>query len=315
MVNLRDLEILCEVAGQRSFSKAARRLEISQSVVSETVKGLEDHLGSTLIDRTQRPLALTPAGRVYVDGCRDLLESARCLEDRVRQLHHQVVGPVRVSAIYSVGLLQMDCYVKQFERLYPDAVLELRYLHPQAVLDRVLNDESDLGLMSFPPKKAELICTPWQNQEIVAVVYPGHRLAGRRTMRACELEGEPLVSYTPELAIRQELDRHLKQARVHVEVVHEFDNIENIKRAVEIGSGIALLPVPTVRREIEIGSLRAVHFEDVQWHRPLSIVHKRQRVHTTAVRRFLDLLGENPDTFAAGAPRAARAEAASRPAS
>lgn len=300
MHHLRDLEIFCEVVKHRSFSRAARALAISQSVASETVKALEDRLGEVLIDRTQRPLELTPAGRLYIEGCRDLLERSRRLDDSVRQLRDKVVGPVRVSAIYSVGLLQMDCYVKEFERLYPDAALELRYLHPAAVVERVLNDETDLGLVSFPPRRTELVCTPWQEQEIVLVVYPGHRLAARGTIKACELEGESFVAYTPELPVRAEMDRWLKQARVSVEIGHEFDNIENIKRAVEIGSGIALLPIPTVRRELEIGSLQALSLEDVRWIRPLGIVHKKQKAMTTAVSRFMALLHQNPDTFLLG---------------
>lgn len=296
-MQLRDLELFCSVAVQRSFSKAAKDHGLSQSVASETIKALEERLGVELLDRSKRPLEVTYAGRVYLDGCRGLLEGYRQLEDRMRQLHHKIVGPVRVAAIYSVGLLQMDCYVKQFERLHPDAALELRYLHPDEVLERVLNEEVDLGLVSYPPRRGELSCTPWQEQPLVVVVYPGHRLAGRSTIQVCELEGEALVSYTPELQIRSELDRRLKQAKVHVDIVHEFDNIENIKRAVEIGSGIAVIPAPTARREVEIGSLRALQLTDAKWTRPLTILQKKTRNPTTAVSRFLELLHEDPVTF------------------
>lgn len=303
-MHLRDLEIFCEVAQLRSFSKAAKVHSVSQPVASETVRALEDHLGLELINRSKRPLELTPAGRIFCDGSRELLESFRRLEDRVLQLRDKVVGPVRVAAIYSVGLLQMDCYVKQFELLYPDAVLELRYLHPEAVLERILDDSADLGLMSFPPKRSELHCVPWQEQPIVLVVPPNHRLASRTSIFIREIDGEPMVSYTPELQVRAELDRRLRQAKVNVDVVHEFDNIENIKRAVEVGSGVALLPVPTVRREVEIGSLKAIPLEDVHWVRPLGIVYKKNKPLTAAVSRFLDLLHQPPESFYLSDPQA-----------
>lgn len=299
-MHLRDIELFCEVAAQRSFSRAAKTLGLSQPVASETVKALEDRLGIALINRSKRPLELTPAGQMYWEGCRQLLDDFRRLEDRIQQLRDKVVGPVRVAAIYSVGLLQMDAYVKQFEHLYPDAALELRYLHPDEVLQRVLDDEADLGLVSFPPKRSDIVCTPWQEQEIVVVVPPQHRLAARRTLQAVELDGEAMVAFTPELQIRTEMDRWLRQAKVAVDVVHEFDNIENIKRAVEVGSGIALLPVPTVRRELEIGSLRAVQLEDVRWVRPLGVIHKKHKALTTAVKRFLELLHAAPETFLRG---------------
>jgi DNA-binding transcriptional LysR family regulator len=122
-------------------------------------------------------------------------------------------------------------------------------------------------------------------------------LGARKSLIAAELDGESLVTFTHELQIRAELDRWLRQAKVAVEVVHEFDNIETIKRAVEIGSGIALLPISTVRREMEIGSLHTLKLEDVRWVRPLGIIHKRHNTLTTAVQRFLRLLHEPPESF------------------
>lgn len=296
-MHLRDLELFCEVALQRSFSKAAKAMGISQPVASEVVKALEDDLGLSLVNRSKRPLELTPAGEIYFAGARELLESYRQLKDRVLQLRDKVMGPVRVAAIYSVGLLQMDCYVKQFELLYPDAALELKYLHPNEVLEAVLNDEADLGLTSYPPKRGDLVTIPWQDQEMVVVLPPMHRLAPRKSIQVAELDGEPLVSFTPELQIRVELDRWLRQAKIDVDVVHEFDNIETIKRAVEVGSGIAILPAPTVKREQELGSLKVLKLEDVRWTRPLGIIHRKQKILTTACRRFLDLLHQPPERF------------------
>lgn len=296
-MNLRDFDLFCEVAHLGSFSKAAKAHGMSQPAASEIVKSIEEHLGCELLNRAVRPLELTPEGHIYYDGCRQLLDEYRRLEDRVLQRRDKVVGPVRVGAIYSVGLLQMDGYVREFERLYPDAALDLQYLHPEEVLTRVVSEEVDLGLLSFPPKRSDLNCIPWQDQPIVVVVPPSHPLAKRDWLKVEELEGENLVGFTTDLQMRTETDRWLKQAKVHVSVVHAFDNIENIKRAVEVGSGIALLPVPTVRREAELGSLVAIPLENVTWFRRLAIIHKRTKPFTTAISRFLELLQQDPETF------------------
>ena len=296
-MNLRDLELFCEVAHQGSFSKAAKAHGISQPAASENIKSLEERLGCELLNRASRPLQLTPEGQIYFDGCRELLDDYRLLEDRILQRRDKVVGPVRVASIYSVGLLQMDCYVKEFERLYPDAALDLQYLHPEQVLQSVLDEKVDLGLMSFSPRRSDLVYETWQDQDIVVVVAPKHRLATRTSIRSTELDGESLVGFTSELRIRHEMDRWLKQAKVSVNIVHTFDNIENIKRAVEVGSGLGLLPVPTVRREIENGSLVAIELDDVEWVRRLDIVYRRTKPFTTAISRFLELLHQNPETF------------------
>ncbi len=310
-MHLRNVEIFCEVVSLRSFSKAAEVHHVSQSSASQAVHQLEKRLETQLIDRSKRPFELTAAGKIYYEGCRDLLEGFRQIEDQVREAKDQVTGRVRVAAIYSVGLLQMDAYVKQFEERYPETELQLDYLHPEGVYDRVLQDAADMGLVSFPKDGGEIGCIPWLEQEMVLVVPPNHRWAGQTWLPVTTMNGEKFVGFTTELTIRRQIDRWLKQAKVSVHVVHEFDNIENIKRAVEIAAGIALLPAPTVRREQESGTLWSIRLsldsEPPQrplWSRPLGIVHKRHKTLSTAANKFVELLHEEPDTLPVMSPAA-----------
>ena len=114
-MHLRNVEIFCDVVTHGSFSKAAEAHEVSQSSASQAVHMLERRLGCKLIDRSKRPFELTPAGQIYYDGCRKILESFRHVEDRVQQMRNKVIGRVRMAAIYSVGLLQMDAYAKRVQ--------------------------------------------------------------------------------------------------------------------------------------------------------------------------------------------------------
>ncbi len=297
-MHLRFVEIFCDVAQRRSFSKGAQAHDVSQSSASQAVNLLEKRLGTKLIDRSKRPLELTPAGQLYFEGCRELLERFRAVEDRVQAIVDRVAGTVRVAAIYSVGLMQMEQFVQRFELLYPDARLRLEYLHPDRVYQQVLDDEADLGLVSYPRHGGDFVSIDWQEQPLVLVVSPAHRLAQRRSISLRELDGEDYVGFTRELTIRREMDRQLKRSRIAVDVVHEFDNIETIKRAIEIGSGVALLPKPTVWQEISSGTLSAVELSDAELVRPLGIVHKRNKQLTTAVQKFIELLQH--DAAAAG---------------
>ncbi len=296
-MHLRNVEIFCDVATRRSFSKAAEAHHVSQSSASQAVGALEKRLGVQLIDRSQRPLKLTPPGQVFFEGCRDLLDRFRRIEDGVRGMTDRVTGRVRVASIYSVGLLQMDAYVKAFRKSFPDVDLQLDYLHPDEVYSRVLNDEADIGLVSFPKDGGEIAAISWQEQEMGVVLPPDHRLAGHATVAVSELAGEPFVAFTSELKIRRRIDRWLKSERVSVRVVHQFDNVENIKRAVEIGAGVALLPISTVRREVEIGTLTVADLRDVDWSRPLGVVHRRHKRLSVATDKFVELLHEDPATF------------------
>lgn len=289
-MHLKFVELFCDVVQYRSFSKAAAAHNVSQSAASQAVHLLEKQLETRLIDRSVRPFELTPAGEMYFEGCKEIVDSVRSLEDRIHKLRDKVAGTVHIAAIYSVGFLQMDAYIKGFSELYPETKVRVEYRHPEEVYQEVLSDEADLGLVSFPRERGEITSRPWQDQQMVLVVYPQHRLANETSISIMKLDGEAFVGFTSELTIRKEIDRWLKKSRVSVEIVHEFDNIENIKRAIEVGSGAAILPQPTVEREVQSGSLVAIPFSDVKWLRPLGVIHKRHKHLPNATQKFIDYL-------------------------
>lgn len=291
-MQLESLKIFCDVIRAASFSRGAAENGIAQSSASHVVLELEKRLGVKLIDRSKRPLVPTPQGKIYHEGCRDLLARLAELENRVRGLEDDgnVAGTVRVSAIYSVGLLDMNRYVERFRVLHPRADVRLEYRHPTEVLAAVRGGDAELGLVSFPRKWADLEATPWREEEMVVAVHPEHRLAGRASVAVRELDGMRIVGFAAELAIRRELDRFLRQHGVQVETAPEFDNIENIKRAAELPGGAAILPLPTLAREIRSGTLVAVSFGDARPTRPLAVVRRRGGELGLAATRFLRLL-------------------------
>lgn len=310
-MHLKDVEIFCEVVSRRSFSKAAEAQNMSQSSASHAVGALERRLGKQLIDRSKRPLELTSAGRIYYEGCRDVLQAFRALEERVLGLENEnrLTGKLAVAAIYSVGLLQMDALIRRFEETYPDVEVRVDYLHPDEVYEAVRAGEAEIGLVSFPRDGGEFASEPWQEQEMAVVVPPTHRFASAEAVRAAELDGEDFVTFDSGLAVRRQIDRWLRAAGVAVNVTHQFDNVENAKRAVEIGAGIALLPRPTVLREVELGSLAAVRLADANWTRPLGIVHRRNKKLSAAAKRLVEMLqadgglpAERAEPVAAGEP-------------
>ena len=132
-MQLESLKIFCDVVRWASFSRGAAENGISQSSASQAVHQLEVRLGVKLIDRSKRPLVLTPQGKVYYEGCKDLVERYLELENRVKALEDEdtVVGTVGVAAIYSVGLHHMSRYVKTFEERHPAGERPARVLAPE----------------------------------------------------------------------------------------------------------------------------------------------------------------------------------------
>lgn len=293
-MQLRNAELFCDVVACRSFSKAAEVRQVSQPAVSQAVQQLEEYLGTMLIDRSKRPFELTTSGDIYYDGCRRLIDGFRKVEDRVRELGDRVAGRVRVASIYSVGLLQMDGYVRRFREQFPDVSLQLTYASSEDIYDQIQREEADLGIVSFPKDGGDVSSIPWLDEEMRVVVSVGHPLAELSEVEWNDLDGVSFVGFESVQRIRRQIDRWLKQAKVSVTVVHAFDNVENIKRAVEIGVGISILPLPTVRREVEHGFLRALPFAEGNVIRPLGIIHRRHKHLSKAAEKFVDLLHETP---------------------
>src|SRR3954454_15419796 len=295
-MHLEALKIFCDVVRWASFSRGAAENNVSQSSASQAVHQLEVRLGVKLIDRSKRPLVLTPHGKIYYEGCKNLVGRYFEVESRVKTLDdaRNIVGTVWVASIYSVGLHHMTQYVRTFGARHPGANVRLEYLHPTRVIESVSQGGAELGLISYPRKWPELTVIPWREEEMILAVSPSHRFAGRGRVGVDELAGETFVGFDADLSIRRAIDRFLRNHDVSVQVALEFDNIENIKRAVEIQAGVAILPAPTVTREVEAGSLVAVVIDGQEPRhrltRPLAIVHRRNHQLSTSASRFLTLL-------------------------
>lgn len=292
-MQLETIKVFCDLISLGSFSKAAESNELSQPTVSRFVHLLEERLGGQLVDRSKRPLQPTELGQAYYEGCKRLLEEYAELEVSLRREQNDRVLTVRVAAIYSVGLGDMGQYIERFQRQNRNAKVQMEYLHPDEVYERVRDDVADFGLVSFPSRSRDLAVLNWREEEMVVVCAPKHALARFKRISLARLNGEKHVALDRRLVIRREVDRFLRESGVRSDVACEFDSIENVKKAVEVGAGFALLPEPTIRQEVKAGTLLGVKLDGTGMVRPLGIIHRRQHKLGTAALAFIELLRAN----------------------
>src|SRR6266446_2888187 len=262
-MNLDTLRLYCDVVRLRSFSRAAATNGVTQSAASQSIQQLESDLDVPLLDRSRRPL----------------------LASRER-----VEGTVRVAAIYSVGLHDMSRHMQPFMSAHPHARVLLECLHPHKVVEAVLNDEADVGVLSYPAATRTLSVLPLRSEPMVPVTHPSHRLARRRHVEPADLAGEKFVAFDRDLAVRKAIDRALKQHGVKVDVVMEFDNVETIKQAIGIAAGVSILPRPTVVMESGMRTLATVPLALSGLVRPIGLIYRRGKRLTPAVSRFIETL-------------------------
>jgi DNA-binding transcriptional LysR family regulator len=285
-----DCKLFRDVAHSRSLSRAAVLNGISQSAATQHIQELERRLAVQLLDRSTRPLGLTAAGRLYTELCRDVL---RCEEEFIAALDGvktQAEGTVRVASIYSIGLSEMHSLREGFARLCPGAQLHVEYLRPAKVYEAILEDQADLGFISYPEHRRDLTVVPWREERMTVALYPTHPFASRQALSPEDQKGEHFIAFDEEVIIRRELDRFFREHSVEIKVVAQFDNIQSIKEAVMLGSGISILPERTMQAEIEQGRLVSVPLHAPELVRPTGIIHRKKKKLTRAALEFLSLI-------------------------
>jgi len=290
-VDLAHLALFRDIAQTRSLTRGARLNNVSQSAASQHVQELEARLGVLLLDRSRRPISLTPAGRLYYEFCRDVLRRKEEFEAALEQLKAAVQGTVRVASIYSVGISEMTELRAELARRYPQARLEVQYLRPEKVYEAVMAGRADLGLVSYPTSSRAVAARAWRQEKMVVATAPSHPLACRDQLSPIDLTGLDFVAFDEDLPIRRHIDQFLAEHGVQVNIVMEFDNIPAVKEALVLGGVISILPDRMLREEVRQGRLAAVRLEPAPI-RPLGIIYLRRKKFAPAVRAFLELLEE-----------------------
>ena len=293
-MSISQFKVVLDIAETSSVSRAAELNGISQSAASQLVRQLEKKLGVDLLDRSTRPVKLTPAGNLYSAACRDIVRRYGEMESQLEALRKELSGTVRVVSIYSIGLYEMARIKEKFEAIHSGVNVHLEYVRPEKVYEAVANDRADLGLVSYPNSTKDIRVIPWRLEKMVLVCHPSHPLAKKRSLSPRDMEGQEFVSFDPDLLIRKAMDRFFRDHGVHRRVVLEFDNIQMIKEALMIGSGISILPERTVRHEATEGRLVRLPIRAEGLVRPVGIIHRRTKKFSPAAEQFLEFLQEQP---------------------
>jgi LysR family transcriptional regulator, transcriptional activator of the cysJI operon len=293
-VSLDDLKVFCDVVETGSFSRAAALNSVTQTAVSRKIQTIESQLDCRLIERSKgrRGTTPTPAGTIFYEGCREILARYRDLVDRVGESRGEVSGTVRVETVPSVGLHELTRPVKAFLRRHPRATIHLEYNRSNRIYDDCLTERVDLGIVAYPVEQQRIGVIHLKPDRLVMICAPEHRLARRRKISIRDLEHTPFVAFEKDIPTRQAIDRHTLEAGVTLDICMEVDNIETIKRSVEVGLGISVVPAGTVLQETRVGSLKAVPIEP-PCERPIGVIYKRSRPFTLTMRRFIDVLLES----------------------
>jgi LysR family transcriptional regulator, transcriptional activator of the cysJI operon len=289
---LDSFKVFCDLVESGGFAKAATVNGITQSAVSQQVRNLERQLNCTLLERSRRGVSLTPEGAEFHKACMTIRGVWGDFEDRLRLLKNEVAGELRIASIYSIGLHELPPRLKAFREKFPQVDVKIEYRRSPQVYEMVESGAADVGLVAYPMKRPKLICEVFDEDRLILICHPKHRLASRKTVRLSELKDERFISFEPDTPTRKVIDRSLREAGVEVVHAAEFDNIETVKRAVEIESGISVVPSNTVTQEVKNGQLVPVTIESPRMSRPLGLIFSRSRARPPGMKELIAALKE-----------------------
>ncbi len=291
-MQIETLKIFCDVIETQSFSKAAMLNYISQSAVSQQIRGLEEKYDRKLIERGKRNLAPTQAGRILYDSAREILERYRMMENRIQVLSKTIAGSLRVATVYSVGLHELPPYMTEFLRRYPSANIHVEYSRANKIYDDLVSGTVDLGIVAYPVRRTGIEVILFREDQLVLICDPENPLAKQKRVELPKIARARFIAFERDIPTRRAIDRILRQRGVPVEIVMEFDNIETIKRAVEIGAGMSIVPSMTVQSEIQTGALVAIELAGGDFRRPLGVISKKGKEKTQVMEKFIEVLLE-----------------------
>lgn len=308
---MQNLRLFCALVDTRSFSLAAQRHGITQSAASQRIGQLEKRLGVRLVDRSVRPLTLTPAGELFARESWEILERYDRLVQGLTTLRQDPSGEVRVHAIYSAGIDLLQEVCDSFEQQTPHVRVTIHYQRPEAVYEAVRSQRCDLGIISYPQRHRDMNVVALRDEVMAVICVPQHPLARRATVHARDLGHWPMIAFEAELPVAKHIRKYLRDHAVTPQITHVFDNVDTIKSAVAATGQLAILPLRTALREVHAKTLVAVRLQPTVV-RPMGIIYRRgggAAPLSQAAQRFVDFLRRHagPDPRLADEPQPEKA--------
>ncbi|WP_434355512.1 LysR family transcriptional regulator [Parasalinivibrio latis] len=289
-MNLTQLKLFNELARELSFVKVAKLNHISQPAVSVHIKKLEQALGQQLVSRTSQTTQLTPEGLLILEDVKEILRL--CDNIKVRSNYKQGIleGHIRVAAIHSVGMYEIGDFLASFMKSFPKVCVHLEYKHSEDIYEEIKKEKIDIGIVAYPQNMPRIEFLPYAEDELCLIVGNQHRLSHKKSVPLRTIENEPFIAFGEGIPTREAIDSLFEKRDVFVDIRMTHNNVYTLKKSVEAGVGVSIVPHATVKEEVEKGTLKRIKINDIDTKRPLSIIHLNSREMSMPVSVFVEQL-------------------------
>jgi DNA-binding transcriptional LysR family regulator len=288
-MQLPDLAAFLAVATERSFSAAARRLHRTQPAISQAVRRIEDELGERLFDRSSRDGTLTEAGRLLQDYSQRLLGLAAEAQTAIQELQQVRRGRVIMGA-NEAAVHSLLPHIERFAAQHPKVAVEVRRVPSRQIATAVLDRSIDFGVLTFLPADRGVQTILLGGDDIVLLTAPTHPLADRRRVTIEEVGKQVVIAHNDPSPTRDRVLRAYERRRTSINIQISLPSLDGIKRAVEMGIGVALLPRRCALTEIARGHLVAVKVPELGASRQVRLAFRKTGERSRAAEAFLEVV-------------------------
>jgi DNA-binding transcriptional LysR family regulator len=289
-MQIETFQIFCDLAELKSFSGAAQKNMISQSAVSQQLSQLEKAFNAPLIDRSRKSFSLTAAGELFYNTCKDIISRYENFHSGLNFLKNSSRSKIAAAAIYSIGIHSLQKYIKKFMELHPRVHLDIEYLSDTEIYNRLLLGKIDVGFVAVPRNHPDIQIFDFVDEPLVLVCGPKHPYAKKTSIDIYMVQYQPFAAFAKNLPTRNWIDQLLLKYNVAVNPVMEFDNVEIIKRVVEMNNTISIMPETAIQSELATGTLKAIPFDNGKFIRPTGMIIRKNRVMNENLKAFIELL-------------------------
>ncbi len=302
-MNLNQLRVFCEVVERHGFTRAAEALYLTQPAVSRQVRELEHHYGVELFEQLGKRIYPTEAGNTLYDFAKQIFHALDDLEVEINEIKGLKAGHLRIAASATAGTYLLPPLLGRFKRKYPGVEITLEIHNSQQVEQKLIQfQQLDLGVTERPVVEDYLYSEPFDTDQLVVIVAPDHRLAGRDRLVPQELQEERFILREAGSGTRTLLDEEFARLELRVRPVMELGSTAAVKQAVAAGLGVSIVSSRSIRLEVEAGLLRSLPCEGMKLVREIRYVHHKDRRLSRAATAFLQVLKtaypETPDLSA-----------------
>jgi DNA-binding transcriptional LysR family regulator len=288
-LTLRQLKIFARAASRSSLTRAAEDLHLSQPAVSMQIKQLEDAVGMPLFDRVGKGLQLTAAGRELERYAREITAKVDEIGEVMDEIRGLKRGSLSIAVATTVSQYAIQA-VAGFHKRYPGISVSLDVTNRKSLLSQLENNEADIVLMGFPPRKRQFVADPFMDNPLVVIAAAGHRLSGRKAINLAEIAGETFLLREPGSGTRQAIERYLRNKGVTLSSTLFMSGNEAIKHGVEAGLGLAIVSRHTIALELKAGRLCELPVRGFPLVRQWFLVRPTSKRYSAAARAFSDFI-------------------------